>query len=201
MSMTLMKEQVFLSEIDRQTRLAVAAADRVNEAFYHLVGDEGGDATLPHRENFWTGFQDVALAVAQISKMLWPTSPRGKVAVQASRVARGERLRALLGIHGENPLESRKCRDHLEHFDERVDAWLGPDKPSFWFDFNIYQGFSEDDPEIKQQVRAISLMESGLCVIVFGEVFSLYPIFEALHDLLGRIPAAMKQPSLDHPRA
>ena len=49
------------------------------------------------------------------SKILWPAIKSGK--------SRGRHLREILGIDEQHPLRGRTLRNHLEHFDERLDKW------------------------------------------------------------------------------
>lgn len=56
---------------------------------------------------------------AMVSKMLWPT-PSAKTKIAKWR---GEILRDALGVDEQSVLNSRVLRNHLEHFDERIDAW------------------------------------------------------------------------------
>lgn len=67
-----------------------------------------------------------------LSKLLWPSRPihregendqayRQRVKNQEKR---GKQLRAALGIMGPSPLQSRKVRNHLEHYDERLETYL-----------------------------------------------------------------------------
>lgn len=85
---------------------------------------------------------------SNISRILWPASPRrerrkrgvskwlaaiatlfgrtsGPSPDFAFRMERATLLRTALGLpDDEHPLKSRRIRDHLEHFDERLDDWV-----------------------------------------------------------------------------
>lgn len=54
---------------------------------------------------------------AMVSKMLWPSS-QGTFAQQ-----RGTILREALLVANDSTLNARVLRNHLEHFDERIDEW------------------------------------------------------------------------------
>jgi hypothetical protein len=70
---------------------------------------------------------------SNVSRLLWPALPRRTKGESnshyAARVARHRRstrasvLRSAAGLAQEHPLKSREIRDHLEHFDERLDHW------------------------------------------------------------------------------
>jgi hypothetical protein len=82
---------------------------------------EIGRADRDAMTRFWYSLHGAVVAAANISKMLWP-SETGRGGAQ--KMVRGERLRALLGLSAEDHLlAKRSLRDHLEHFDERLDLW------------------------------------------------------------------------------
>jgi hypothetical protein len=71
---------------------------------------------------------------SNMSRLLWPAIPKqGSDEPEAKyqarletdpRLKRAARLKELLGIEtGAHLLRSRKLRNHLEHFDERLDDW------------------------------------------------------------------------------
>jgi hypothetical protein len=59
---------------------------------------------------------------AAVSRMFWPPGSGNKASRQRSE-NRGTFLRTALGIPDDHPLHSRTLRNHLEHFDERLDDW------------------------------------------------------------------------------
>ena len=54
-------------------------------------------------------------AAGNVSKILWPGVKYN---------TRGESLRQLFKVEENNPLCSRKFRNHFEHYDERVQDWF-----------------------------------------------------------------------------
>jgi hypothetical protein len=71
----------------------------------------------------------------------------------------------------------RKLRNHIEHFDERLDAWIQNHDGSTFFDNNIVTG-AKGFPE-KVFLRALD----GDVYKFYGESFPLVPIFEAIDKL------------------
>ena len=69
---------------------------------------------------------------AVVSRLLWPSRPRKRReedrASHDRRVAhaanRGKQVRLALGLVDEQPGDQRTLRNHLEHFDERLDDWV-----------------------------------------------------------------------------
>lgn len=56
---------------------------------------------------------------AALSRYFWPTSTNND-----RYTARGEQLRAALGIAEDCPLKGRQLRNHIDHFDEKLDEYL-----------------------------------------------------------------------------
>lgn len=63
---------------------------------------------------------------ASLSRFFWPSGARASAspAVMKLKAARAEKLRAAFEVSDESPLRSRKLRDALEHFDERLDSFV-----------------------------------------------------------------------------
>ncbi len=71
---------------------------------------------------FWYSAQGFLLAVAKISRTLWPAE-RDHRAGRSSPSSRGIELRKHLGLPARSPLTDRAVRNQFEHFDERLDLW------------------------------------------------------------------------------
>ena len=56
------------------------------------------------------------------SRLLWPPGSSDKMRRERAN-DRGDHLRISLGIQGDHVLRSRRLRDHLEHYDQRIDDW------------------------------------------------------------------------------
>ena len=93
----------------------------------------------------YAAIQSLLAAGALVSKVLWPNPPRfnGVDGTQLDEVwrhraiERGRRVRAELLITGIPILESRKVRNALEHFDDRLDDYLIEQGNRFVVDRNI----------------------------------------------------------------
>ena len=96
-----LQEMILMGEIVLQSKIAQRAAERLratHDDFNHV--------------ETWCSIQSILVAVGNVSKILWPNE-RYKI--------RGERLRQLLKVEKNNPLSSRKFRNHFEHYDERIE--------------------------------------------------------------------------------
>lgn len=101
---------LYLSELDSQCRYVWRATAGLNR---HLAR---GCTDI---EGVFFCIQSILVHVASISRLLWPPKNAGDRAIK-----RGKELRALLEVPDEHVLRSRDVRNHIEHYDERLDAWI-----------------------------------------------------------------------------
>jgi hypothetical protein len=100
-------EKAYLRELLIQSEYARISVERMNEIL-----------TERNPRLFFREAQVFLSHAAAISRILWP--PRAK---DARARDRGEYLRTVLSVPDNHPLRTRTLRDHLEHFDERLDQW------------------------------------------------------------------------------
>jgi hypothetical protein len=105
-------EEAYLTEIILQADYAVLSAQQVNT----LLQNQANSAFV-FREMY-----ALLSHAAGVSRILWPTWIKDPDRRDIAR-ARGDHLRQSLGIGEDHPLRVRVLRDHLEHFDERLDRW------------------------------------------------------------------------------
>lgn len=126
----------FYRLIAEQCRFALMAWDDAQAALEQMTRRRSGPAPSSPEElreffrrqadsftrgpdRFWLALQSFLACVNNVSKCLWPTSH-----ANASTKARCEVLRRSLSITRESILKARWIRNDLEHFDERIDAWI-----------------------------------------------------------------------------
>ncbi|WP_422929014.1 hypothetical protein [Singulisphaera sp. PoT] len=136
-----------------------------------------------HQEAYWQPLQVFLVFAGNASKVVFPDH-RGSV-------VRGKELRRILGIADDSPLNtsSRRLRNCLEHFDERMDKLLKAgdygllsDKCDGIGDFGICD--SEGEPLPLNQFRAFN--RATMVASFQGEKFHLPPIHDALVELRER---------------
>ncbi len=99
------QEMIFISEIDLQSKIARRAAEHLQSASESFDNIE-----------IWSSIQSILVATGNISKILWPNKKYEK---------RGERLREILNVEKNNPINNRKFRNRFfEHYDEMVEEWF-----------------------------------------------------------------------------
>ena len=96
-----------------------------------MAGDMEKSKIL-HQEVF-RSIHSLLTHASNVSRMFWPAMPARRKSEDAAayearcnanpRLARAKTLRECAGIPEEHGLRSRELRDHLEHFDERLDDW------------------------------------------------------------------------------
>ncbi|TCK05154.1 hypothetical protein [Phorcysia thermohydrogeniphila] len=153
---------VFLSEIEQQCKFASIAVKQMS------AGLSNRDSNL-----FWYAMQSFLIAVANISKILWPQCSGSK--------ERGKKLREILGIRGDSPIRHRRFRNHFEHFDERIEEWASSSKRRNFVDLNICSPgmIVGIDPE-----DILRNFDPKTWTLTFrGEVYKLKPVMDAIQDL------------------
>ena len=117
---------VYLREADTQCRLVIGAVAALNNAM-QVSSQERNGPTDWQRFEFIQGevfrsLHSLLTHASNVSRLFWP--PTGKGEVAQKREERGRLLRQRVGLPDDNhPLKNRTLRDHLEHFDERIDDW------------------------------------------------------------------------------
>lgn len=101
-------EDAYLREIVIQGQYALMSVQAMN-----AILEAKGSAVAFFREA-----QSFLNQAAAMSRILWPPKTHTPTAV-----ARAEHLRKVLEVTESHPLRRRTLRDHLEHFDERLDRW------------------------------------------------------------------------------
>src|SRR5207247_6372038 len=103
---------MFLMELQRQCRFAVIAAAEAHSAMHN----PDGSRKRTDMNRFWFAIQGLLGAVGNISKILSPSAKQSE--------ERGRRLRVLVSLDDSSCLGPRTFRNHLEHFDERLETWF-----------------------------------------------------------------------------
>lgn len=126
---------VYASEIAKQCQFALGAIEQLNHALKALSESSGPQQQgreCFHNEVF-RSIHSFLTHTSNISRLLWapiPTRGNGEsdeayeARISAKLpVARALALRAAFGLPDDHVLKSRRLRDLLEHFDEKLDEW------------------------------------------------------------------------------
>jgi len=99
------------------TRSAVASIERLSNALEQVSRDTpGGALERLDRSALLNELQNVILQAAALSRYFWPA--------RQGHETRAKQLRDALDVTEDNPLKNRDLRNEIEHFDEKLDAYL-----------------------------------------------------------------------------
>jgi hypothetical protein len=154
--------RIFQREVERQCRFGIIADEELAQA----LGTNDMD-------RIWYSIQALLVAAGNVSKLLWPPSPR--------LAQRGESLRRSLSVNDDSPLEPRLFRNHFEHFDERLEEWAKSSQRRNLVDANtippgMIAGIAKED-----FLRNFDPTEYS--VTFRGDVYPLRPVVLALKQL------------------
>jgi hypothetical protein len=108
---------LFLGEIQRQCNFAIIAYEAMKTSVKKMKSGDNKELDL-----FWYSVQSFLVAVANISKILWPSAPCGSE-LSPEVEARGTALRELLAVDDSSALKRREFRNYFEHYDFRIEEW------------------------------------------------------------------------------
>lgn len=133
--MDLFFQRVYVGEIKTQCQFAINAVGALNHALHQLLTDSPGaiaQRQFLHAEVF-RQTHSFLTHVSNVSRLFWPPVPGQRRAESDAeyqarigtldKVQRALCLRGLYKLDDENCLSQRTLRDHLEHYDERLDHW------------------------------------------------------------------------------
>ncbi|TVQ10055.1 MAG: hypothetical protein EA368_08240 [Leptolyngbya sp. DLM2.Bin27] len=127
-------KSVYVNEIKRQCEFAVSAINHLN---YSLQQLHACDIDSNQRHFFYSevfrSIHSFLTHASNVSRMFWPSVPRKKKyesneaykarILKLDKVARAEALKEEYSLKENSALKNRNLRDHLEHYDERLDHW------------------------------------------------------------------------------
>ena len=125
---------VYVSEVKKQCEFGLAAVKYLNHALQQLQNRElARDESQFYHSEVFRQIHSLLTHASNISIMFWPPSPKQKQnetdqdfedrLLKIDKVVRGRVLKVEYGLDDSNPLKNRTLRDHLEHYDERLDHW------------------------------------------------------------------------------
>lgn len=129
--MDFFSQSVYASEIAKQCQFAIGAIGQLNHALESLP--HSSKNFVEHSNAVFRSIHSFLTHTSNISRLLWPAVPtRGNGESDedyelrlSSKLAitRARALRATFDLPDKHVLTSRRLRDLLEHFDEKLDDW------------------------------------------------------------------------------
>lgn len=125
---------VYVSEVKKQCEFGLAAVKYLNHALQQVNNRElARDESQFYYSEVFRQIHSLLTHASNVSRMFWPPSPKQKKnetdqdyenrLLKIDKVVRGRVLKVEYGLDDSNPLKNRTLRDHLEHYDERLDHW------------------------------------------------------------------------------
>ncbi|WP_231421656.1 hypothetical protein [Pseudomonas sp. Leaf59] len=199
---------VYLSELESQSLMALNAInvlDKVTAIDHEQMIDMGSEQRIEINKECFRSVHSFLTHLSNISRLIWPPAlspkqncfcdkPRAmglKCNTCVARMRSAEILSALNIIDPEHVLKNRTLRDHLEHFDERIDHWMQTSERRNYVQDYIgakggIQGMEESD-----MMRQYDPDNGNFTFR--GETHSLVDLFAGLQDLLGRTRDAISK--------
>ena len=184
-----------LSPASRDFALGVFTSEIGHLAEDGLYAWEQIRGCLETRRQPWFYVHAFVTIAGNVSKLLWPPSSNR----DPKPVIRGHMLREHLGIKDDSALRDRTLRDHLEHFDSRLETWAATSTRHNFADRNIgvVNGISGIDPG--DVIRSYEPLTNS--VHFRGADFPLEPIRDALATLLAQVHARNRWTNFRPPTA
>lgn len=165
--------ELFCHEIHFQCEIALAAAS---------------DLAAEPSARTWLPIQTFLSAVANVSKVLWPSQGRDSCEEFETRKAQRRALRERLSVSDESSFRAKTFRNHFEHFDTRLEAWAKANAGTIYFDSNIGppSDFGGTDPEY--MLRLYDPEEHAL--YFRGSKYCFDPVIAEIEELWKRASVA-----------
>tara|TARA_R110002110_G_scaffold138095_1_gene323684 strand:- start:560 stop:1192 length:633 start_codon:yes stop_codon:yes gene_type:complete len=159
----------------------IYSAGRANEAFLRY---ETGLTTKADAGFVVSSVHEALGHSAALSRFFWPSALGGKArrSKLQLRQSRAEKLRKAFGLDETSALRCRGLRDALEHFDERLDAFLLTNDIGQFFPtpFIESQELAED-----ASVHIFKLVDPKTsCFVLLGEEYAFNAIRQSTSDIL-----------------
>lgn len=147
------------------------AADRALRAFHRFSEGLQDDSESPH---LVSSLQEAISHCAAISRFFWPSVS------DTLAVTRGKTLCDAFQITEDNLLRSRAMRNHVEHFDERLDRFLSGDPMGQLCDFVV----GSSDLVDQEATHVMLLVDPEAQVFVlFGEKYHFAGLVDCVHSV------------------
>jgi hypothetical protein len=185
---------VYLKEAETQCRLAIGAVIALNNAL-NANSDAPGGGTDWERFKYIQGeifrsLHSLLTHASNISRLFWPPTSSKKEG--QAREQRGSFLRSRVGLAEDgHVLKKRTLRDHLEHFDERIDHWR---------ETSVRKNYAQDIVAPKGAIYGLEETDimrwydpSRKMFMFRGEEFDIQELISAIDALRPLISAAVQK--------
>lgn len=199
---------IYLEELESQSLMALGATTVLNE-FGAITREQRKAMTLEQKiqmnKEYFRSIHSFLTHLSNISRLLWPPAlspkqhcfcdkPKALGRKCGTCVAR-ERSQCLLVTLDMNEhdhvLKNRSLRDHLEHFDERLDHWMVTSERRNYVQDHIGAKGAIQGVEDTDMMRQYDPASGDFTFR--GETHSLFALFEGMREVLERTRAASEK--------
>lgn len=170
---------IFADEIINQCEFALTSWEYLQESLKSL--NKKDQWSPEDNSRLFHYIQSFLVAVANISKILWP---KHKFRI------RGEELRRRLQVPTNSPIKDKCFRNVFEHYDKEIEKWASSSKRKNYSDMNISIGGFSAVPELDpiNSMRNLDISHDGknLTLTFHGDSYKLTVTETALKELLER---------------
>lgn len=159
----------------------IYSASRASEAFLRY---EVGLTTKMAAAYVVSSVHEALGHSAALSRFFWPSPMGGKKSRPLNKLhrARAEKLREAFGVDESSALKGRYLRDALEHFDERLDAFLLKNHIGHFIPAPFIESEETADDPSTHIFKMVDPVSS--CFVLLGEKHDFEDIRQANTDIL-----------------
>jgi len=169
---------IFVDEIMYQCKSALTNWNYL-QANLRQIRDWSKEDYRKKEEQIFCHIQAFLVAVANISKLLWPKARSSK--------SRGEELRRILQVPMNSPIRAKEFRNVFEHYDKEIERWACSSTKKNYCDMNIsIGGFSAISVDPQDMMRNLDISRDGksLTLTFHGDSYRLTITERAVRQLL-----------------
>lgn len=112
------EELIYLQEVKTQCNSVLFALEQFDERIQEVTQRSNLEGRNTPSSEVFRALHSLLTHAANISRLLFPSRKGDQYAQR-----RGQKLRDLLSVDDASPIADRSLRNHLEHYDERLDQW------------------------------------------------------------------------------
>lgn len=176
------EDLIYFQEVKTQCISVLFALEQINRRIEEIHQPHIPDGRNTPNSEVFRALHSFLTHTANISRLLFPTGQKGDVAQE-----RGIHLREVLDVDDNSPISDRSLRNHLEHYDERLDKWAqsvsGATK-SIATD-NIHpKGMG---PNVPPSSTLRTYLTDSREFYFMGSTYELVPLVREIHRILDKV--------------
>ncbi|CAM3632637.1 hypothetical protein E4A47_09850 [Micrococcus flavus] len=199
-------QKIYLEEIQRHSMRGIRAARRLGKAvgiLMQLHSPGGPVLTADEQEGThqyaFDNAETLVSEAAMVAQLLWPDTRKGPGETReackrrkAYANERGSKLRQILDVRNDSPINAKALRNSIQHFDERLDA-VTMDLPRIILRDNIGPINMISGMEGLENMHLHHFNPEDGRYTILGDSASLPDVAQELQTILQRIETAFRE--------